>query len=130
MEAAERQQGGCAVEGRGPWIEVWPVRPLTVCAGTTNTHQQQNTTTSEAEVAEIQAIQRVGQRRRRQWLNEKLLRDLAGPMTVSDMASQFNPAPFGSYPSPSAFTLAAGQSALFDHFRSISLETESKVLEV
>jgi hypothetical protein len=40
---------------------------------------------SDAELAEIRAIERVGARRRRQWLNDKLLRDLAGPMSTHDM---------------------------------------------
>jgi len=47
----------------------------------------QRTTGSEQELAEIRAIERVGHRRRRQWLNDKLLRDLAGPMSTQDMVS-------------------------------------------
>lgn len=45
----------------------------------------QHSAVSEQELAEIRAIERVGSRRRRQWLNDKLLRDLAGPMTTQDM---------------------------------------------
>lgn len=49
------------------------------------TYNKQRTTASEQELAEIRAIERVGHRRRRQWLNDKLLRDLAGPMSTHDM---------------------------------------------
>lgn len=45
----------------------------------------QRSALSDAELAEIRAIERVGHRRRRQWLNDKLLRDLAGAMSTQDM---------------------------------------------
>ncbi len=54
---------------------------------------------------------------------------MAGPMSAQDMQSQFQPAPFGSYPPPSAFATAM-QTPLWDHFRSIDLDKQAKVLEV
>lgn len=52
--------------------------PLPLC-------RAQRSALSDAELAEIRAIERVGHRRRRQWLNDKLLRDLAGAMSTQDM---------------------------------------------
>jgi len=40
---------------------------------------------SDFELAEQRALESVGARRRRRWLNEKTLRDMAGPMTYYDM---------------------------------------------
>ena len=40
------------------------------------------------ELQEIGAIEKAGQRRRRRWLNDKVLRDMAGPMSAADMQSQ------------------------------------------
>lgn len=45
---------------------------------------------------EVSAVKRAfGQRKARRYLNEKLLRDMAGPLTVEDMHKQYTPAPFG-----------------------------------
>lgn len=86
---------------------------------------------SDAELAEIRAIERVGHRRRRQWLNDKLLRDLAGAMSTQDMERQFKPVPFGFPAPPSAFTLASApeHAAVWEHFRSIDSDKEARVLQ-
>ena len=46
---------------------------------------------------------RLGQRRRRRWANDRLLRELGGAMTVAEMQAQFMPPPFGAPPQPTAF---------------------------
>lgn len=43
---------------------------------------------SDAEAMELEALARVGQRRRRRFMNDKLLRDMAGTLTARDMASR------------------------------------------
>lgn len=45
-------------------------------------------------------------RHRRRWLNDRLLRDMAGALTAADMASLFAPVPFGE-PRRSVFDEAA-----------------------
>jgi hypothetical protein len=40
---------------------------------------------SDAELAELRALERVGSRRRTRYLNDKVLRDMAGIMTAGDM---------------------------------------------
>lgn len=83
---------------------------------------------NELDLQEIRAIERAGHRRRQRWLNDKILRDMAGPLTARTMEAQFNPVPFGSYPPPSAFELAM-QEPLWEHFRNIDLDKEAKVLQ-
>jgi hypothetical protein len=63
--------------------------PLPCTADRRDVHALQRSALSEAELSEIRAIERVGHRRRKQWLNDKLLRDLAGPMSTQDMVSDF-----------------------------------------
>lgn len=58
---------------------------------------------------EMNAIRCVGAKRRNRWLNERLLRDLAGPMDAEAMRSQFAPPPFGFEAQPTA--IAAAQNA-------------------
>ena len=43
----------------------------------------------------VQAVSRVGRDRRRRWLNDKLLRDMAGSLTAPEMETLFRPPPFG-----------------------------------
>lgn len=62
--------------------------PLPCTADRRDVHALQRSALSEAELSEIRAIERVGHRRRKQWLNDKLLRDLAGPMSTQDMGRQ------------------------------------------
>jgi hypothetical protein len=85
---------------------------------------------TEAETAEMAALEKVGQRRQRRWLNEKLLRDMAPPLTAKDMESLFKPAPFGDTGYVSAFTLAAApeHAPLWDLFRSVDSDKQNRVL--
>lgn len=82
----------------------------------------------EQELQEIRSIERAGHRRRQRWLNDKILRDMAGPLTARSMEALFNPVPFGSYPPPSAFELAMHEPH-WEHFRNIDLEEQDKVLQ-
>ena len=52
---------------------------------------------------ELAEAARLGQRRRRRWANDRLLRELGGAMTVAEMQAQFMPPPFGAPPQPTAF---------------------------
>lgn len=52
---------------------------------------------------ELLEAARLGQRRRRRWANDRLLRELGGAMTVAEMQAQFMPPPFGAPPQPTAF---------------------------
>ena len=52
---------------------------------------------------ELVEAARLGQRRRRRWANDRLLRELGGAMTVAEMQAQFMPPPFGAPPQPTAF---------------------------
>ena len=85
---------------------------------------------TDAELAEVAALQRVGQRRQRRWLNDRLLRDMAPALTAKDMESLFKPAPFGDTGHVSAFTLAAApeHAALWDLFRSVDADKQARVL--
>ena len=86
---------------------------------------------TEAEVLELQALERVGQRRQRRYLNDKLLRDMAGPLSAADMSALFKPAPFGETGHVSAFTQAAApeHAALWELFRSVDMDKEGRVLQ-
>lgn len=86
--------------------------------------------TSDLEAAELAALERVGGRRRRRFLNDKLLRDLAGPMSANDMASLFAPAPFGEVKESALSVLMREQGALWSHFLSIDYDKQSNVLQV
>lgn len=66
----------------------------------------------------------MGRERRRRWLNDKILRDMAGSLTAPDMASLFQPPPFGG-PIPAARPTVLQTAALpnnvplWDLFRNI-----------
>eukprot|EP00877_Chromochloris_zofingiensis_P002422 jgi/Chrzof1/12180/Cz06g24060.t1 len=93
--------------------------------------QSKKTGQTEQDIAELKSLEKVGHRRRRRWLNDKLLRDMAGPMTANDMEAQFKPVPFGQDAPPSMFAeaMAPEHAALWDHFRNIDLDKEAKVLQ-
>ena len=65
-------------------------------------------------------------------LNEKHLRDLAGPLTAADMSALFNPVPFGGMRDSPLTQIREDPeaAAVWDSFRNIDPEKESKVLQV
>lgn len=67
----------------------------------------------------------------RRWLNDKLLRDMAGALTAADMASLFKPVPFGQ-PRTSVWERAAQpeHAYLWDMFRSLEMDKQARVLQV
>ena len=75
---------------------------------------------------------RVGREKRTRWLNDKLLRDMAGALTARDMDALFKPVPFGETGHVTALSEAvtAENQALWDIFRSIDFDKQSRVLEV
>lgn len=85
---------------------------------------------TEAEQAELAALEKVGQRRQRRYLNDKLLRDMAPALTAKDIESLFKPVPFGETGRVSVFTLATAPEVvpLWDLFRSIDADKEARVL--
>ncbi|KXZ55196.1 hypothetical protein GPECTOR_3g340 [Gonium pectorale] len=92
--------------------------------------RQRGTAASELELAELKAMEAAGVRRRRRWLNDKTLRDLAGPLSAADMEAQFKPAPFGSAaPSALAQAMSPANAALWENFRNIDPEKEARVLQ-
>jgi hypothetical protein len=56
---------------------------------------------------ELQALMRVGARRRNRWFNDRLLRELAGPLDVDDMKALFAPPPFGTPAPPSTMQIVS-----------------------
>lgn len=67
----------------------------------------------------------------RRWLNDKLLRDMAGTLTASDMASLFKPVPFGEQrTSPWQLAAQPEHAVLWDLFRSLEMDKQSRVLQV
>ncbi|KAG2444926.1 hypothetical protein HXX76_001662 [Chlamydomonas incerta] len=93
--------------------------------------RQRGAASSELELAELKAMESAGVRRRRRWLNDKTLRDLAGPLSAADMESQFKPAPFGNPAVPSALAqaMSPANAALWENFRNIDPEKEARVLQ-
>lgn len=83
-----------------------------------------------AETAELDALSKVGQRRQRRWLNDRLLRDMVGALTVEDIEGLFKPVPFGDPRPPSLWTQVSSPdvASLWDLFRSIDMEKESRIL--
>lgn len=80
---------------------------------------------------ELQALERVGQRRVRRWLNGRLLLALAGRMTTEDMEGLFKPVPFGDPSHPSAWELLAlpENAKLLEAIRSGDPEAEIQLLQ-
>lgn len=86
--------------------------------------------TTDAECAELEAVASVGQRRQRRWLNDKLLRDMAGQLTAADMEGLFKPAPFGrEHVSLWTQAVSAEHAYLWDLFRSVDMDKQQRVLQ-
>lgn len=64
-----------------------------------------------------------GSRRYRRLLNDKILRDMAGPLTAEDMEQLYAPPPWGLKPPKSAFEKAA-ETREWDSFRCIDMDAE------
>jgi hypothetical protein len=79
---------------------------------------------------ELADVARLGQRRRRRWANDRLLKELGGNMTVAEMAAQFMPPPFGapSKPSPFEAMLDAQARGEWLGFRRVDMDKEAAFL--
>lgn len=88
--------------------------------------------TSEAEQSELDYLYKVGRERRRRFLNDKLLRDMAGPLTASEMEGLFKPVPFGnsSHVSPLEEVLQPENASILDVFRNIDYDKQSRFIQV
>jgi hypothetical protein len=94
---------------------------------------QQDETQQLVDLAELRALQTVGTRRRRRWLNERALRDLSGPLTAEDMHALWAPPPFGVIKESPLQQLRDNKAAfaIWDSgFRSIDHDRQQRVLEV
>ncbi len=87
---------------------------------------------SEAEQSELDFLYKVGRERRRRFLNDKMLRNMAGPLTASDMEGLFKPAPFGesSRVSPLQEVLQPENATILDMFRNIDYDKQSRFIQV
>ena len=110
------------------------------CDGWTSSSSQWAATTaatsphlppSDAEQSELEALEKVGQRRQRRWLNDKLLRDMTPSMTAKEMQGLFQPAPFGDTGHVSIWTLASESdiAPLWEVFRSVDMDMQERVLQ-
>lgn len=88
--------------------------------------------TSQVEQTELDYLYRVGRERRRRFLNDKLLRDMAGPLTARDMESLFKPAPFGesNHSTPLQQILEPENATIWDLFRNIDFDKQNRLLKV
>lgn len=109
----------------------WSSNSVGTFARDATTSQPTDGYRSDIEQAEAQALARVGQRRRRRWLNDKLLRDMAGTLTARDMEALFKPVPFGETGHVSLFTKATSAEYIqvWDLFRSVDMDKETRVLK-
>ncbi|KAL3141302.1 hypothetical protein ABBQ32_004894 [Trebouxia sp. C0010 RCD-2024] len=87
--------------------------------------------TSEAEQSELDFLYKVGRERRRRFLNDKMLRDMAGPMTASEMEGLFKPVPFGesSHISPLQEVLQPENASILDMFRNIDYDKQTRFMQ-
>ena len=87
---------------------------------------------SQTEQTELDYLYRVGRERRRRFLNDKLLRDMAGPLTAREMEGLFKPAPFGesNYTTPLQEVLQPDNATIWDLFRNIDFDKQNRLLQV
>lgn len=119
--ATQRRRPGAIKEPKEGWTKALPRAATAAAPGLAY---------SEAEQAELYALSRVGQRKQRRWLNDKLLREMAGTLSAADMASLFKPVPFGEQRA-SLWEQAARPEhrILFDMFRSLDMDKQTRVLQ-
>ncbi|GMH37447.1 hypothetical protein BSKO_05320 [Bryopsis sp. KO-2023] len=82
-----------------------------------------------AAYAELQTVQTVGHRRRRRWMNDRLLRDMAGPMTAKEMEAHFKPPPWGDVQPQSALSEILHETDVWEIFRNIDMDKEARLLK-
>lgn len=82
------------------------------------------------DLSELRALETVGARRRRRWLNDRILRDICGPMSLDDMQRQFQPVPFGwRGPTPLEILAQPQNAGVWEGFRAISYDRQEQVLQ-
>ena len=86
--------------------------------------------TTETEVAELEALSKLGQRRQRRWFNEHALREMAPDLTAEAIDSLFKPVPFGEPRRPSVFVEISDESyaPIWDVFRTVDMDKEQRIL--
>ena len=76
-------------------------------------------------------LSRLGRAKARRALNDRILRALAGPLTLSSISGLFSPAPFGGGGPPSALSrvLPGGEGAdVWEAFRAVDLDRQARAL--
>lgn len=64
------------------------------------------------------------------WLNDKLLRDMAGPMTAEEMEATFKPPPWGEDPKTMSFTVLLHKAGdLREVLRNIDMDKQWLLLQ-
>ncbi|KFM24634.1 hypothetical protein F751_2352 [Auxenochlorella protothecoides] len=83
-------------------------------------------------IPELDALQRIGQRRQRRWLNNRLLLALAGRLTAADIEGLFKPVPFGAPRPPTVWETLAEEryGALRESLRSLDPDTQADLLAI
>lgn len=84
---------------------------------------------SETDAAEVTAAYKLGARRRLRWLNDRLLRQMAGPMTAQEMMGLFNPVPFGEVRVSPLQVAMSEAPQLWERLRNIDMEREALVFQ-
>uniref|UniRef100_A0A061RUY1 Phenazine biosynthesis-like domain-containing protein 1-like n=1 Tax=Tetraselmis sp. GSL018 TaxID=582737 RepID=A0A061RUY1_9CHLO len=86
---------------------------------------------SDVDQAELDAASRLGARRFRRWVNDRILRDMAGRLTAEDMQGLFSPVPFGGDLRKSVIQEASEPHvyALWQSFISIDMDRQDRVLQ-
>lgn len=89
-------------------------------------------TTSHPSALDPAPLASLGRARRQRAVNDRVLRDLAGPLTLDGIASLFAPVPFGEVrPSPLARVAAdeaPGVAAVWDRFRAVDPDRQDAAL--
>ncbi|CAG9463047.1 unnamed protein product [Pedinophyceae sp. YPF-701] len=84
------------------------------------------------EVAHLEAViaERLGSRRRNRWMNERLLRELSGPLTATEMRSLFSPVPFGprDWESPLTQLMKSENAQALELLRNIDMDKQDRVI--
>eukprot|EP01026_Neomeris_dumetosa_P075769 TRINITY_DN805_c1_g1_i2.p2 TRINITY_DN805_c1_g1~~TRINITY_DN805_c1_g1_i2.p2 ORF type:complete len:309 (+),score=54.18 TRINITY_DN805_c1_g1_i2:262-1188(+) len=81
---------------------------------------------------ELEGLSKLGMRKLMRCMSDRMLRDMAGPMTAEQMDSLYQPAPFGDTGYRTAFRRLIehpGENQVWAKFLDITMDKEIKVLE-
>eukprot|EP00892_Ulva_mutabilis_P001272 jgi/Ulvmu1/11145/UM071_0029.1 len=84
---------------------------------------------NEYEAQEFAAAAKLGARSRLRWANDRLLRQLAGPMTAQDMVNLFSPPPFGESKESALQEALRAAPDLWGRLRNVDMDKEALMLQ-